>query len=216
MALAEPADGPTAATLTEHARRLDCWFCGGFPEKDGAHLYNSAFLVGPSGLMMVYRKIHLFDREKEIFDPGNLGFPVFKLTTASAKEDVTVGIMICYDWFFPEAARSLALQGAQVILHPANLVLPHCPAAMPIRCLENHVFAVTANRVGREKRTREELQFIGTSQLIGTDGAVLMHANRTDEMVRAVSIKPERALQKTLGRNNDLFGDRRPDTYKLT
>jgi predicted amidohydrolase len=63
-----------------------------------------------------------------------------------------LGVMICFDWYFPEAARSLALRGAQIILHPANLVLPFCQDAMITRCLENRVFAVTANSGGAEMR----------------------------------------------------------------
>ena len=80
------------------------------------------------------------------FTPGNTGFNVFQTGIGP------VGIMICFDWLFPESMRTLALQGAQVIAHPANLVLPHCPSAMPIRCLENKVYAITVNRTGREQR----------------------------------------------------------------
>ena len=67
-------------------------------------------------------------------------------------DGVKVGVMICFDWRFPETARSLALKGAEIIAHPSNLVLPHCPQAMITRCLENRIFAITADRVGEEER----------------------------------------------------------------
>src|SRR5207253_5521489 len=71
-------------------------------------------------------------------------------------------MMVCFDWFFPESVRTLALAGAEIIAHPSNLVLPYCPDAMVIRCLENRVFAVTANRIGAEKRGRKPpLTYIG-------------------------------------------------------
>ena len=84
--------------------------------------------------------------------------------------------MICFDWFFPETARSLALLGADIIAHPANLVLPYCQKAMITRCLENRVFAVTANRIGQEKRGEDDFQFTGASQIISYDGKVLSSA----------------------------------------
>jgi len=95
-------------------------------------------LTGPDGVIGIYRKTHLFSEEKLYFTPGNTGFRVWETGICR------IGIMICFDWFFPESMRSLTLQGAEVIAHPANLVLPHCPGAMPVRCLENGVYAVTA------------------------------------------------------------------------
>jgi predicted amidohydrolase len=80
------------------------------------------------------------------FCPGDRDFPVFDIGPCK------IGIMICFDWFFPESMRILSLKGADVICHSANLVLPFCQDAMVTRCLENHVFAITANRIGMENR----------------------------------------------------------------
>ena len=93
----------------------------GLPERAGAHCFNSAVVVGPKGFIGCYRKTHLFFEETIFFTPGDTGFHVWDIGVAK------VGVMICFDWFYPEAARTLALQGADIIAHPSNLVLPHCP-----------------------------------------------------------------------------------------
>ena len=84
-------------------------------------VYNSAAIVGPEGSSGLYRKVHLFDREKLFFAPGDLGFQVFDTTFGR------IGIMICFDWYFPESARTLALKGAQIIAHPQ---ISFCPTAL--------------------------------------------------------------------------------------
>ncbi len=206
--LAESEDGVTIQTLVDQARKLGTRFCGGFPERDGNAVYNSAFLVGPDGLEAIYRKIHLFDREKEIFQAGDRGFEVVDAG------GVPVGMMVCFDWIFPESARTLAMKGAQVLLHPSNLVLPHCPDSMPVRCIENRVFAVTANRIGVEERTDEALlTYIGMSQVVDPTGRILARAGRDEEVATVVEIDPARAVDKHITRRNHLFNDRRPQFY---
>jgi len=208
-ALAEGAEGPTVCAMADQAARLRTRFCGGFPERDGDAVYNAAFLVGPGGLEAVYRKVHLFDREQDLFQPGDRGFRAVDVG------GVRAGLMICFDWLFPEAARSLALDGAQLLLHPANLVLPHCPDAMPVRCLENRVFAITANRVGTETRTGSRLEFIGCSQVVDPRGRIRVRAGATEERAVAVDLDPAEALDKHITPRNDVFRDRRPDRYTL-
>jgi predicted amidohydrolase len=122
-------------------------------------------------------------------------------------------MMICFDWLFPEAARTLALQGAQVICHPANLVLPFCPDSMPVRALENRVFTITANRTGREKRGKLDFSYIGQSTMAGPDGRVLFRAGTKQECVRVVDIDPKKADNKKVTPLNDLFKDRRTEWY---
>jgi predicted amidohydrolase len=153
-----------------------------------------------------YRKVHLFDREKDLFEPGDRGF------TVVAVSGVRLGLMICFDWIFPETARALSLMGAQVICHPANLVLPHCPQAMITRCVENRVFAITANRVGIEARAGEELRFIGTSQVISPRGEVLVRAGG-DEVIQIIDIDPAAADDKMVTRVNHVLADRKPAFY---
>ena len=149
----------------------------GIAERDGDKVYNSAVIVGPKGYLGQYRKIHLFDTEKNLFDQGNL--PLSAFNTGS----VRVGVMICFDWRFPrESARTLVLGGADLIAHPSNLVMPYCPEAIITRCLENRVFVVTADRVGTEERiSGSPLHFIGQSQVVDPDGNIIYRASRKKE-----------------------------------
>ena len=206
-ALAERTDGPTFQSLVGFARQRLCYIAYGFAEK-ADHLYNSAALIGSSGLVGLYRKIHLFDRETLFFQPGNMGFPVFDLPFGK------VGMMICFDWIYPESARTLAVRGAQLIIHPSNLVLPYCPDAMITRCLENHVFAATADRVGKENRGLFDLQFIGTSEIVSPRGEILARMGNSEPGIAAVSVDLHEAEQKTINRHNDLLADRKPEQYE--
>lgn len=210
MALAEEMTGPTLKTMAEKAAEFDCWFCGGFPERSGDSIFNSAFLVGPDGDLFIYRKVHLFDNEKRCFDPGDLGFGVVEV------RGVKVGLMVCFDWVFPESARTLALKGAQVILHPSNLVLPHCPEAMKTRALENRVCTVTANRIGSESRIEgQTLTYIGQSVVYSSRGEKLVHLGESEEATAAVELDVEAARNKRVASLNDLFADRRSTHYEL-
>jgi predicted amidohydrolase len=204
----EKSDGATFRAMMGFAQRNSCYIAYGFAER-ADQIYNSAALVGPSGLLGIYRKVHLFDRENIFFKPGNLGFPVFDLPFGK------VGLMICFDWMYPEAARSLALKGAQLIAHPSNLVLPFCPDGMVTRCLENKVFAATADRVGRENRGEVDLQFIGTSEIVSPRGEVLARLGREEEGIAVVEIDPKDADKKKINQYNDLLTGRRPDQYNL-
>jgi len=205
---AEPASGPTCTAMTAFARAHSCYIAYGFPEK-AERVYNSAALVGPDGLVGLYRKVHLFDRENLFFAPGDLGFPVFRLPFG------TVGMMICFDWIFPESARSLALKGAELIAHPANLVLPYCPDAMVTRCLENRVFAATADRVGRENRGGVDLTFTGMSEIVTPKGQILQRLGATESGIALAECDLSAARNKRLTSFNDLFKDRRTGQYTL-
>lgn len=203
-------DGPTTGFLLDLARDLSVNLVAGLAEREGKALYNSAVMVGPGGYLGKYRKAHIFDAEKDLFEPGNLPLPVFDIGQAR------VGIMICFDWRFPETARTLALNDADVIAHPANLVLPHCPSAMVTRCLENRVFAITADRVGREQRVPgEPLKFIGQSQVVDPDGNILYRASTDGEEMKVVAIDIDLARNKNINPRNHLFQDRREDLYRL-
>ncbi len=208
--LAEPSGGPATEFFTRLARQHRCAFAFGFAERAGGRIFNSAALVGPRGLVGLYRKVHLFDREKDLFAPGDLGLRVFPLGRWR------VGLMICFDWIFPEAARTLALAGAQLIAHPANLVLPWCQRAMVTRALENRVFCATANRVGSERRLPGRgLRFTGGSRIISPRGEVLAEGSKNREQVLLADIRPALARDKRVTRKNDLFADRRPEVYRI-
>lgn len=203
-------EGPTTEFLIELARFKNFFIIAGLAEKHENFIYNSAVVVGPEGYIGTYRKAHIFDTENRYFTQGNLPLEVFQLGEAR------VGVMICFDWRFPETARTLALRGADIIAHPANLVLPHCPDSMITRCLENRVFAVTADRIGDEERVSgEPLSFIGKSQVVDPDGNILVRASTDHEELQVVEVDLEQARNKSINEHNDLLQGRRGDLYKI-
>jgi predicted amidohydrolase len=208
-ALAEDAErGATARRLVDAARRERRHYIAGFAERARGRTYNSAMLVGPRGVRAVYRKLHLFEREQQWFTPGNLPLTVHRVGPAR------VGILICFDWRFPEAARVLALQGADVIAHPSNLVFPNAQEAMRVRALENRIFTVTANRTGTERRPGGTVQFTGQSQAVDPDGQVIVRAARTGNVARAFDCDLTRSRRKSITKRTALFTNRRPEHYK--
>ncbi len=209
--LAEPVpSGKTTQALIACAAKNECFVVAGLPELDGDDVYNSAVLVGPEGFLARYRKIHLFYEEKIHFAPGNLPFGVVDIGIAK------VGMMVCFDHLFPESARSLALQGADVICHPANLVLPDlAQRTMSIRALENGVYTATANRVGTESRGDESLTYTGQSQVVGPDGEALVRLSQDQVEVAVVEIDIAKARDKAITKHNDKLADRRPGLYRL-
>ncbi len=210
LELAEEIPGQTTEKLAEYCRENDVYIVGGIAERENGRVYNSAVAVGPDGLIGKYRKSHLFYAEKKWFSPGDTGFRVFTLK----KLKVKIGIIICFDWVFPEASRVLALKGADIICHPSNLVLPYAQKAMLTRSFENKVFTVTANRVGSEKRGGYKFLFTGLSQVTNPKMEILVQASRDREEVKVVEIDVEEARNKKITEFNDLFLDRRVDLYR--
>lgn len=210
--VAEMRDGETLRLFSAIAAERDMAIVAGFAERDGEAIFNSAAVIFPDGRTGIYRKVHLFAEEKRFFTPGDLGFPVFRWDGR-----LRLGVMICYDWRFPEAARTLALKGAQLIAHPSNLVAPPrmWQPVMRTRALENRVFTVTANRNGEERRGEERLQFHGCSQIIAPSGAVLDEADEPYEGWIRAEIDPAKADEKAFSPWNDIMADRRPDAYEI-
>lgn len=200
-------EGKTTAALCEIARMKKLHIVAGLIEKAGERLFNAAVLVSPEGYVATYRKMHLFNEEKLWFDPGDKGFEVYDLGICR------IGIMICFDWFFPEPMRILALQGADVICHPANLVLPFCQDAMVTRCLENRVYAITANRTGIETRGGKSFRYTGRSQITAPGAQVLYRGESESDEVGMAELDLAVVREKKINSFNDLFADRRPDYY---
>ena len=215
LPFAEPIPGPTTERLTRFATAKGIWLVVGLAERDGDDIYNSSILISKDGKLHKYRKIHLFDREKLIFSPGNLPFQVIDIVEAGLNPaptrvcTVKIGLLICFDWIFPEAVRTLALKGAQIICHFANLVLPYCQPAMQTRAIENRVFIITANRTGEER----SLKFTGNSQVVNPKGEVLLKADAEEECVKVIEIDPAQALDKNVTEYNNIITDRRPEFY---
>jgi predicted amidohydrolase len=205
--LAEDESGESYTFLKRLSKDMGTAIVASIAEREAEECYNTCLLCDGGEIKARYRKVHLFDREKELFTPGDLPFPVHDLG------GVRIGMMVCFDWIFPESARVLAIKGAQIICHPSNLVLPYCPRAMITRCIENGVFAITANRVGAEARAGLDLTFIGLSQVVAPRGDILIRATEKEEVVRVIDIDPSEADDKMVTRRNHVIDDRRPEFY---
>lgn len=191
-------EGATTKVLLEFSKRNGNMLVAGIAESKGPNLYNSALIVKNGKYLGTYRKVHLYYNEKKFFKPGH-EFKVFG----------RVGVMVCFDWYFPESARTLMLKGAQVIAHPSNLVLPNCPEAMKTRALENRVYIVTADRVGEERG----LRYIGQSEIVDPQGRIIYRASATNEDCVVRKIDLSKARNKTVTPRNNLLKDRRPPAY---
>jgi len=207
--VAEDTEGVTAKFLMGLAEKTGAVVVGGFVEKDGNQIFNSSMIVSNSEVLGTYRKLHLYYKEKLWFSPGNKPLKIYEV------KKTKVGIMICFDWFFPETIRSLALLGADIIAHPANLVLPYCQNAMITRCLVNRVFAVTSNRIGYEARGEDSFTFTGGSQITSFKGDVLSSAPKDAPHIDFVKINVKQARDKNLNKYNNIINDRRTEFYSL-
>ncbi|MCB2180047.1 carbon-nitrogen hydrolase [bacterium] len=192
--------------LQEKSAKSGSTIVSGFNERDGKSLFNSAVVITDGKILGKYQKLHLFYREKEFFKVGTTGLPVFEIG------DIKIGVQICFDWMFPEAWRVLALKGADIICHPANLVLPGlAQSAVPTHALINRVFTITANRVG----TEGNLTFTGASTIASPRGQVLSQASASESEVLTVEIDPTLGRNKFITPLNHIFDDRKPEEYQL-
>ena len=219
---AEPATpselGRALSGWAELAQRHNVYITGGFPEAANGVFYNSSVLLGPAGLVGNFRKVHLFFNEKDLFEPGDLGFPVFDLPFGR------VGLQVCYDIWFPEASRSLVFGGAELICTSGNFVTNFrrrlydergytqaCIAAMGIAA-QNQVHVALSNRIGEERG----LGFTGASMVAGWDGfAVAGPAPGDEESLLVADVDlPEATRKRQRNPRNHAIEDRRPDMYR--
>jgi beta-ureidopropionase len=205
-AMAEPIPGgPTTQLWMKLAEEYNMIIIGGLAESEqSSGIYNSAAIVGPNGFIGYYRKIHLFAREKEWFLPGQQPPSVWKCPIAS------IGVLVCFDWAFPEVSRILMLEGCEVLCLPSNLVLPYAQRIMIARSLENRFFTVLANRIGSEGK----LTFTGRSQITNTLGEILIKGSRNRTGLLSAVINPAKAQDKFLTNTNHIIKDRRVELYQ--
>jgi predicted amidohydrolase len=211
---AEGPDGQSAVFFKQLASERKAMVIAGFAENSGDKVYNSAVIALPGSETKVYRKTHLFFREKQCFNDGDLGFFVVE----HPLKDCKVGVMICNDWRYPEAARSLALLGADVIACPSNLVSDVWRIGMPARALENKVYVAVANRCGTETRqlhdgSTQTLTFTGGSVLYNYTGEAIEQAGKSEDQVITLQIDPLLTRDKHFNAFNDLLKDRKPEFY---
>ncbi len=215
----DPDDGPTARALREVSAAHGCHIVCGISERDGDCRHNSAILVGPSGRMATYRKLHLYYNEQSWFVPG-VELPIVDLPFGR------VGIIICFDLWFPEPVRALALAGAEIIAVPTNWVASFKRTVWDDRgycqgdyvamatAAQNGVVMACADRIGVERG----FTFIGASIIVGADGwPVSGPASKDQEelLIADVDLESvEQARHRTP--RNHLLTDRRPDAYRAS
>lgn len=213
MAVAEPQDGRSVRRLTQLCAARNLWLIVGTLERDGERLFNAALLISPDGLHAIYRKVHLPCMGVDRFaDGGDRPF------AGHATPVGRIGLLICYDAAFPEAARVLALDGVEIVCLPTNWAEGARPVAELVprtRALENRIYFIAANRVGVEGG----FTFIGMSQIAAPSGAWLACEHAPTETLLLAELDLTEARRKRLvhvpGRYEvDRINDRRPAFYK--
>lgn len=213
---AEPIDGPSSRAFARACRETGVHAVIGFIEKDDSSYYNAAMLVGPGGGGVIgnYRKVHLpFLGVDRFLTPGNRRFEVFELPFGR------IGINICYDASFPEAARALKLLGAEIIILPTNWPTGAWRTAEFIinaRACENHVNFAAANRCGVERGW----EFIGRSKVADFNGDTLGEASRLGEEMLIIDVDLQEANKNKIvnvagAYEIDRLADRRPEFYEI-
>jgi predicted amidohydrolase len=208
--LAIPVTDPLLREWGAAASRGDAVVIGGFCERgDDGKIYNSAAVVDGSGVLGVYRKVHLWDREKLWFTAGDAAPRVFDTSHGR------IGVIVCYDLEFPEMTRTLALAGAELIVVPTNWPLverpdgerpPEVTIAMAAARV-NRVSIACCDRVGTERGE----EWTGGTSIVDENGWVL--ASQTGKGPAKALIDLTRSHDKSMTRLADVFGDRRPEIY---
>jgi beta-ureidopropionase len=212
---AEPVPGPTVEKLQPIAKRYGMAMVVPVYEREMAGVYyNTAAVLDHDGSYLgKYRKTHIPHTsgfwEKFFFKPGNLGYPVFRLSSG-----VTIGVYICYDRHFPEGARALGLKGAEIVFNPsatvAGLSQYLWKLEQPAHAVANGYFVAASNRVGVEAPWNVG-KFYGTSYFVDPRGKIVAEASEDkDELVVAdLDLDQIDEVRKTW----QFFRDRRPDAY---
>jgi len=209
----EVPGGETTRAWEEFTRGRGVYLAAGIAEREGHRLYNSSVLIGPEGYISKYRKLHLWNREKLFFEPGDLGLPVFHTPLGR------LAMYICYDMWFPETTRICALQGADLILNITNWVSSE-KEAEDARVTEavcvaqahlSSVFIAAADRVGVERGQ----PFLGRSMIVSPKGELLAGpaSHDREEIIIAECNLVEARLRKRRTRLNHIVLDRRTDVY---
>lgn len=190
--------------LREHSNNKNINIVSGYLEKQGDILYNSSVFVSPDGFIGNYRKMHLFMDEKKIFRPGDVGLPVFTIG------EYRMGMLICFDYLFPEIWRIMALNGVDLVVHPSNLITQNAYIVVPAQALMNGYYIITSNRTG----TEDDITFCGKSFIVDPRGNVISEMGETEEAVSFTRFEPANSRDKMITTGNHMLDDRRPAFYK--
>ena len=202
---------PRLRTWREAAEESGVFVVGGFLEREGGSLYNSAALVGP-GFFGRYRKTHRWDGEKLFYEAG-WDLPVFDTPLGR------IGVLICYDAWFPEAARTLALRRVDLICIPANAPddwVPEEQRRGDLTMLNVHAIShANANRLFVACANRVRDGYLGRSCIVDPTGSVLAFGSEVEEELMSVEIDVERShYEKQLTEHSHAFEDRHPKVYR--
>lgn len=206
--------GPTCQAWAGVASKHGLHIVAGIDERDGDALYNSSVVIGPHGYVGTFRKVHLWNKENLFFEPGNLGFPVFKTPIGR------IGTFICYDGWFPESYRLCALQGADIVCVPTNWVpIPgqdeNREAMANILAMaaahSNSLFVAAADRIGTERQQ----PFIGQSIIVSYTGWPVSGPASPDkeEIIYADVNLSDARRKRNWNEYNQVLRDRRTDLY---
>jgi predicted amidohydrolase len=213
LPFAETIPGPSTEVLARDCADLNTWVVVGLLERAGKDMFNACTLIGPNGIAANYRKVHLpFLGVDRFTTPGDQPFAVHDLG------GLRIGMNICYDGSFPEAARCLMLLGADLIVLPTNWptgAISTARTLIPARALENHVYYAAVNRVGTERG----FKFIGMSRILDCLGQFLAVSENDEPTILYADIDPDKARDKHrvfLPGEYELHrvNDRRPDMYR--
>ncbi len=207
--------GETTQRWEELAKDRGVYLAAGIAEREGYSLYNTSVLIGPDGFIGSYRKLHLWNREKLFFEPGDLGLPVFHTPIGR------LGMIVCYDMWFPELIRIYALQGADLILNVTNWVAGSeaerdsrvTEAVCVAQAHMSSLFVAAADRIGVERGQ----PFLGRSMIVSPTGEALAGPASFDEeeIVYAECDLSEARKRKRKTRLNHVVHDRRTDVYDV-
>ncbi len=211
-ACGETPEGPSLSAWVEAAGRHGAVVVGGFAELADGTLYNSAAVVNGDGVLAVYRKLHLWGIENDLFTAGTEPPPV--VDTSAGR----IGLAICYDLWFPEVARLLALEGAEIMTLPTNWPVDPRPGGerpMEVALIMgaahvNRMVVAAADRCGTERG----LEFLGWSMIVDSNGWLAAPPAGAEPAVVTATVDLAKTRDKSWGRHNDLLGDRRPGVYR--
>lgn len=225
FALARPtAEHPSVLAMQELARTHGVVIPTSFFERDGHHYYNTLAMIGPDGSIMgTYRKSHIPDgpgyEEKYYFRPGNDGFKVWDVPCNGGTARIGVGI--CWDQWYPECARVMALKGAEVLLYPTAIGSEPYDAdldtsrmwrrAMIGHAVSNCMPVAAANRIGHEGPADRQQSFYGHSFISDEWGDVVEEFGRDETGILVATLDLDRAATHRAGMG--FFRDRRPQLY---
>lgn len=204
LALAsEPLKSDYVEMMVEASKKHGFSIVSGFHEKEGNELFNTSLLISKKGIIGKYRKIHLFMNEKDIFCKGNLGLPVYQI------DNYTLGMLICFDYLFPEVWRILALKGADLVAHPSNLVTKFAHKVVPAQAIMNRIFVFTTNRIGTERN----LTFTGKSFAVNPLGDIINQSGEGEEII-FTDFDLLFSRNKMITERNHVLNDRSANDYR--